>query len=364
MEVDDEDPVVQETDVFLSKQLANNLFLLQYPVRPSKMSYDEADVSNVKFKPRQQTLTFEVGIDVSSNNYNRSKGEQIAINVDGNNPGADATYASEKMDKQVLTSLPSGSKPNRYAIGYLSNNQLHLTPLKSVLQMRPSFSYLDSADSRKTHTTDAAVKEEEEEAAQAVTVRYARRESDMAKARRLASYQHMKKKQEEELWVSLTHYPLQETLAESERMLLLAKHTDEENHFFDDDGEKFLEKLIPKMKAKESERASVPSNVLSMTDLKKMSVGEQVKAIMFKAKAISFGELLRYLPKRADPATVLNHLQQVAVLVRGCWVVRSEVLEVKDKKQVFEMKCRGRDYIMWKFTNNPCIVRKVGSLQS
>ena len=357
MEVDEDDPVVEEFDVFLSKQLAENLFLLQYPVRPSQMTYDDADVTNVKFKPRQQTLMYEVGIDVTSNNYNKSKGEQIAINVDGSDPGANATYQSEKMDKQVLTSLPSGAKPNRYAVGYFSNNQLHVTPLKSVLQMRPSFSYLDQADTRKTQSADVKT-DDEEETAQAVTVRYARRETDHAKARRLASYQYMKKKQEEELWVSLTHYPLSGALAESERMLLYAKNTEEENRFYDD-SEKFLEKLIPKSKTKESEKASVPSNVLSMTDLKKMSVGEQVKAIMFKAKAISFGELLYYLPKRAEASTVLSHLQQVALLVQGCWVVKSEVLEVKDKKATCEMKCRGRDYIMWKFTHCRCLVRKV-----
>lgn len=48
--------------------------------------------------------------------------------------------------------------------------------------------------------------EEGEEEATAVTVKFARPESDIAKARRLASFGHLQKMQEEESWVPLRYF--------------------------------------------------------------------------------------------------------------------------------------------------------------
>ena len=39
----DEDPVISEVDVYLNKQLLQQLYLLQYPVRPSHMTYDQTE---------------------------------------------------------------------------------------------------------------------------------------------------------------------------------------------------------------------------------------------------------------------------------------------------------------------------------
>ena len=40
--------------------------------------------------------------------------------------------------------------------------------------------------------------------------------------------------------------------------------------------ETYLEKLIPKMELQENEKPALPSNVLSMTDLKRMNLTDQV----------------------------------------------------------------------------------------
>ena len=67
----------------------------------------------------------------------------MAINVDGPTPGESPVYLSGKMDKQVLSSTHSGLSTARYVIGTLKESELHLTPLHSMVHMRPSFSYLD-----------------------------------------------------------------------------------------------------------------------------------------------------------------------------------------------------------------------------
>ena len=52
--VDDEDPVVHEIPVYLSRGV--NCYLFQYPVRPASMPYDKAEVVRAKFRPTNQQL--------------------------------------------------------------------------------------------------------------------------------------------------------------------------------------------------------------------------------------------------------------------------------------------------------------------
>ncbi len=90
-------------------------------------------------------------------NYSKPKGEQFSINVDGRavnrlpvvgkNPTKEAPkyYRSNMMDKTVFTSSDGalGQMNKLYHLGCLKENGLHLTPVKSMLQMKPSFEYFD-----------------------------------------------------------------------------------------------------------------------------------------------------------------------------------------------------------------------------
>lgn len=70
-------------DVFLSKALADNLVILQYPVRPGNRDWNDIQIKNAAIKPKNQMFRLEVGLDTYSDKYCQSKGEQIAINTDG-----------------------------------------------------------------------------------------------------------------------------------------------------------------------------------------------------------------------------------------------------------------------------------------
>lgn len=50
------------------------------------------------------------------------------------------------MDKIVLQSLKVLSDSSSYAAGVFKNNELHLTPIKSIMEMRPQFEYLETTD--------------------------------------------------------------------------------------------------------------------------------------------------------------------------------------------------------------------------
>lgn len=69
--------------MFLSQALAQNLYIYQYPVRPANRDWKDVKVVNACVKPRNKMVRLEVGLDTYSDRYCSSKGEQIALNTDG-----------------------------------------------------------------------------------------------------------------------------------------------------------------------------------------------------------------------------------------------------------------------------------------
>ncbi|XP_022319153.2 DNA-directed RNA polymerase III subunit RPC5-like [Crassostrea virginica] len=365
---DEDDPVEHEVDVFLSKSLADNLYLLQYPVRPQKMTYDEIDIHTARVKPVQKKVEIECSVNTRSPHYARSKGEQIALNVDGAfGNSAESFYSSDKMDKQVLTSTTTGDKSGRYAVGIFKDGELHLTPLHAIIQMRPSFNYLDRADQKMKADVGPAgdggeSSQDEEEEVKPVTVKFAQQESEEAKARRMASFDYLQKKQQEEAWQKLQYHNITSGRAEAERLQLYAGKGSELSEFQLQAGE-YLQALMPETDQEQEEKPAMPSNVLSLMQLRTMPLHDQVKTLLTNAKVIRFSQLLALLPQGIEATAVLRSLQQVAVLVQGCWVVKSEILYPKEATSPHsgvsaEHICKGRDYVMWRFTQSRHVTRK------
>ena len=66
---DENDPVVYERTVMLSRRLCNNLLLLQYPVCSTERTYDKAHVLATRVKPKQQSVELEFALDAKSSHY-------------------------------------------------------------------------------------------------------------------------------------------------------------------------------------------------------------------------------------------------------------------------------------------------------
>ncbi|GAB1607650.1 DNA-directed RNA polymerase III subunit RPC5-like [Argonauta hians] len=365
---EDDDPVVHEVDVYLSKSLAENLYLLQYLVRPSHLTYEDVDPLSVKVKPTQKEIEIHLPVNTKSSNYAFSKGEQMALMVDGRYKPSDQNFFdSNVMDKTVLASGPSTVSPHRYAVGIYKDNEFHLTPLYAMAQVRPSFTYMDRADAKlkqnlKQTEGGESSQEEEEEEAKPVRLKFARHETVEAKARRMASYDYYQSRREEEQWVEVTYHSLHDDKSQSERNLLFASKDNEISEFNIPPWD-YLEKLMPPVTEEEEEKPALPSNILSLSQLRTMPLQEQVKALLTNAKVIRFRQLLALLPQGTDSTAVIRCLQQVAVLVQGCWVVKSEILYPKDATSPHsgvsaEHLCRGRDYLMWKFLHTRYVTRK------
>lgn len=236
---EESDPVVHEIPVFLAKGI-QQLYLFQYPVRPAHMPYDGVEVTRAKIRPNNKQVEMELQINTSNPNYDRSKGEQIALNVDGPANGVVNGSASENkpkvfqssvMDKQLLVGSSAVSRTGRYAVGLLDDNELHLTRLDGVLSLRPSLSYLDKGDNRAKEKDRTAANQEDtedslEEKPEAVTVKFARGDPERNKKYKEKSYEYQKKMQEEEAWVETRFNQMKGNLWDSESQLMFCSSMD------------------------------------------------------------------------------------------------------------------------------------------
>ncbi|XP_063749935.1 DNA-directed RNA polymerase III subunit RPC5 isoform X1 [Eleginops maclovinus] len=367
---DDDDPIIEEIDVYLAKSLADKLYLFQYPVRPSNMTYDDVNHLSARIKPKQQKVELEMAMDTMSPNYCRSKGEQIALNVDGTTYEETNTYSVKMMDKQTFTSIQATTNTSRYAAAVFRKGELHVTPLTGILQMRPSFTYLDKADT-KTREREAAneaggdsSQDEAEEDVKAITVRFARPESEQARQRRIQSYEFLQKKQAEEPWAHLHYHGVKDGHSEHERQYLFCQSVDaSENSELVKTPKEYLAMLMPPLAEEKVLKPVGPSNVLSMAQLRTLPLGEQVKTLMKNVKVMPFANLMGLLASGTDSTAALRCIQQVALLVQGNWVVKSDVLYPKNTCSPHsgvpaEVLCRGRDFVMWRFTLERSVMRK------
>jgi hypothetical protein len=105
------------------------------------MTYDSSVVLSSRVRPRNQQVELAIALHTDSASYDISKGEQIALNVDGSDVKGGKTlpkndenslYSSGLMDKQLLSSSKSVDDVGRYAVGILGGNELHITPLKGM----------------------------------------------------------------------------------------------------------------------------------------------------------------------------------------------------------------------------------------
>ncbi|XP_062507607.1 DNA-directed RNA polymerase III subunit RPC5-like [Corticium candelabrum] len=354
----DDDPVVREIDVYVSQTLKDNLYLLQYPVRPAHYSYNQSQHLAARMKPKQQKLELEIGIETESSFYCQGKGSQLASTVDSSSTDKDF-FTSGLMDKQILTSDASSEGAGRHAIGFLCGNELHLTPVKGLIQLRPNFRYLDKVDKP---TTSASVEAEEEEA-QTVTVRFARTPTDRVQPSRIQTSRQQERQWEEEPWIDLSYNEADSEISRLEHEKLLCSNRNNELSVFNVSPGEYLRSLCPAPSDADGSVPDGPSNVLSISQLKGLEFIDQIKALLMNAKVIKFNQICMLLEANSKQIAVLRAVSSMANLVQGCWVVKSELVYPDGSTSPTsgvgaEVLRNGRDYVLWKFTQTRFVVRK------
>ncbi|KAL3236912.1 hypothetical protein MRX96_022162 [Rhipicephalus microplus] len=362
---DDDDEVVQELDVYISKALANSLYLLQYPHQPFGSIINEEQCVSARVKPKQHKVELEFALDTRNSSYDRLRGEQLAANADGGGDrtsGQKQTFNSSMMDKQLLTSTKSSSSAEAYAVGILRPGELHLSPVSAVLQMNPSFPYLDQSD-KKAKAAEAAMEEDEEvDEPKAVTVRFAHQETDRAKRAREKSFRFIHQKQESEPWVEATFHNFGSELSGVERAMLICPQMDRDESELPKTLPDYFKDLV--VDDTDTKTSTKGSREVSMHMLSKLPVQDQIKAVLMSGyqRLPTLRSSWRHCHRSRTRRQSCGFLQQVALLVQGCWVVKSDVLYPKDsfspKTGVpAETMSRARDFLMFLFTQSRVVVQ-------
>ncbi|XP_052749846.1 DNA-directed RNA polymerase III subunit RPC5 [Galleria mellonella] len=281
--MEDEDPVVQEIPVFLSQALSKHLYIYQYPVRPANRDWKDVKVKNASIKPKNQLVRLEIGLDTYSDKYCPSKGEQIAINTDGQQESS--WHVKEKdrsqyfrngiMDKIVYESSTPCVETQHYTVAILQDKELHCTSIQGVVQMRPSYSYYDKQDKRKhdKNKSNDSDDEEKDSEVQQITVKFARQETEVAKKAREKSFETMSHRLAEEPWYDAMWRHHDTDQAELERLKLFSA-TSSDGSALRLRGREYVRALVPP-----AEEDQAPDQIPSLQD--------QVREILINGEHMS-----------------------------------------------------------------------------
>ncbi|KAL5258023.1 hypothetical protein ACHWQZ_G012839 [Mnemiopsis leidyi] len=324
----EEDEVLHELDVYITKSLGK-LLLAQYPLRPTYKPYQNAARDSLRMRPVQCEL--EVDMKIQSN---------------PNKPA--------QIQKLTVSQRPM-LKPHS-AIGLVRGNELHLSPLDSVVQLTPSFDHIDKrvAEDAKLNEVDPP----EATTTQSVTRKFTKVESDRDKAIRLSSYQNIQQERQSESWVPCDYRPPEHPYTAGQKRALLNKKEKKGVTGSEVSRSKYLDMFLPEVSAQDF----TENKHSGLRDLPKLSTADQVETLLRNTQVLSFAEITQILPS-VPKTEILTELQNCAHLVQGHWVISSKLLYPKGSKSgqtgvPAELMIRHRNFILYCFVHNPLFKRK------
>ncbi|CAG9812467.1 unnamed protein product, partial [Phaedon cochleariae] len=372
-ESDEDDPVVREIPIIHSKKLEKSLHLFQFPLKRKKCK-NEQNIKKCFFKPQNQEVKLEMGINMDSPNFDSGRAKNIALDVDGEEDSSknQRYFTNQIVDKVFLQSSVAVKDPNKYAAAVFNGKEIHLTSLNGVFQFRPTFPYMEKSLKKKKDTETANESDEEQagpSSAQQVTAKF-KSNDERWKKKQEESYKFLKEKSADEPWTECKWYESHSTLSSVERLKLISDSTNEVGQAENLPNLEYIRLLVPEDQEQVPLEPTLPSNVLSLRALKALPILEQCRLLLKDAQIIQFQQLLMLLTggggEKFTADSLLKVLPNVAVLVRGNWVVKSEVLYPKNSFSATsgvpaELMCRARDYVLYLFTKNQYVERKKAS---
>lgn len=234
------------------------------------------------------------------------------------------------------------------------SDELHLTPLHAIVQLKSSLSHLDRADSGakaavvdKEGGGDTTGSEGEE--AKPVVVKFARRENKVkgqqkSIGRKKNFEEAMSERKMSEAWVTVEYKGAESEEACDERRLLFADR-DNQSDIFSQTMENYVNAVCPMVATLETTpTVAMPTGVLSLADLKSLPLSQQVVKLLRNAHMIQFGRLCSMLGVTGGGVMgVCEAVRACAVLVQGCWVVSSQQILPGEENS---LKRNSRDYIV------------------
>ncbi|XP_022870607.1 DNA-directed RNA polymerase III subunit RPC5-like [Olea europaea var. sylvestris] len=309
------DDIVREIDVYFAPSIDpyTRLYVLQYPLRPVWRPYELEDrCEEVRVKPASSEFEIDLAVNFDSDNYDRDADPRVQIM------------------KQTLASSWKPPRTSGYAVGVLRGNKLHLNPIHSVVQLRPSMQHLKPRDSKNKKTETGSVEEPMEE-----------KSLEASKKQTKPSGQN---KDSGEHWVPLKYHNARSDIADRYLQKMAAQEGSPIN--FSMSSRDYLNRLCPGTSS-ENFRSKVPTRRFLMT----LPLKERCRTWLLEGSPIHRYDALKHLAPDESVEEVLEVLQEYARLVQGLWVPKSSLVYGTDSG----IEVLARDYVLLLFSKNPLV---------
>ncbi|CEP08103.1 hypothetical protein [Parasitella parasitica] len=249
--MEEEDEVLAEYPIYLTTELSKYLYMFQYPMRSIPFTV-KTGPSAARLKPKAKMVELDLPLDTRSTNYSTERGEDFAMGLNdktiktaydrrmeeheeelmGHNYKA-PRKEEELLDKMTLTSINVPSQ-TKYVVGVIRDEELHLTPVNTTIQLRPGFKYIDKIDEKwkaaNKRIQDVEKQEEkkrETDANTAQTVQVSVKNTEREGNLRRNLYSMAVRNAEEEDWQPIVYYDEHSLQAEkvSEKLYSTTKET-------------------------------------------------------------------------------------------------------------------------------------------
>ncbi|KAL9644753.1 hypothetical protein ABK040_012407 [Willaertia magna] len=337
---EEEDEVVKRFEVYLSHKLSDKLYVLQYPLRPKENNYNLNQLKEVRFKPNHKKMEMDFELNTRGEHYNPDNSQEHS------------TFS--------LTSNPVPVKSN-YAVGILRGNQLHLTPLWNILQLRPSFQHINEGYSTSKSKTvrKKKVGEEDNENGNGQTTATVNKRVMQDRKTLERSYQYLKEQELAEKPISLALYPPQDSIQHIEALFEMR----DDPVKFNVPPSAYLKQLV---QYREEDLTSMAHG--SLGAIKKIKLGErQVYYALYLAKVLPYKKIKELATRVKSDEEMLNALRKYGVFVDGRWAIKSEfnekIIKLKDLDRnpwtclKYPKLAAYRDYLLYMFEKQKKVVR-------
>ncbi|KXS21604.1 hypothetical protein M427DRAFT_274537 [Gonapodya prolifera JEL478] len=325
--VDSDDAVLAEYPVFLSRDLGDAIHLLQFPLGHAPETTQTHPLSG-KLKPKSKQLELHVPLDTGDSHYDQDRGAMMATiatkgakSAGGHDDDVQPDFGTKKvLEKQTLVSSLVPSVAN-YCVGAFSEGALHLHPISTLLQLRPSLAHLIPP------SADAPAPSNPHVLGAGPAPKKAGEVDKAAMAREMARNAASRKAREEE-WV-----PLEVEGAELSTLLTHLIHPPLAPSAAPVSPTSYLDDLSPVVRDRPKNAELRVFRGMALADVAGADVGIQIRVVMTNAHILPLSRLLSHLvppPSHPTPhitaTQALPHLKPLCHIVRGLLVLKSPVL--------------------------------------
>uniref|UniRef100_A0A7S4G0G6 DNA-directed RNA polymerase III subunit RPC5 n=1 Tax=Eutreptiella gymnastica TaxID=73025 RepID=A0A7S4G0G6_9EUGL len=294
--MDEDDEIVGEFDVFISQQMPNQLYLLQYPLRPSWRPYDLEQLKTIRMKKPLHKMEMDFRINTKGENYNKEWKDKAE--------GKDDTFTLESTRMQPKT---------KYAIGVLNADGFHLTSLPYVLQMRPDMSACKVGGLRRVDDDAGEDKAQRQVQSKHVADMLARQQ------RRLFSFK--KVEEAKEAWSMMGIHLSDSIEANSQLHHLYCNTTVRVKTGINP--QRYVDAIFPPVKSDEASSDQRRWAKVPLSRIQDYPMDRRISSLLLSAHIMSFSQIKALVrPTKADDTDLIARLEQCAVLVQGNWVIK------------------------------------------